>query len=201
MPVALGDHLDRSKKQLLRGRAATIHGWVLHEDEIVGDDDEEVLLHMPRVIVLDFRTQAWHLPGWEAGLYPIFPSKGRQWFLGGYRKHSVLGAKRTQFMLTPSLAVTAHAAQGRTLSAVIADLERGRGVSWMSFYVAITRVRRRGDLLIFRPFGRKPYMEGEMTGAKKLLQVLRGEDVDWEEWEAELMPRDQCERCRRRLLV
>ena len=35
MPVALGDHLDRSKKQLLRGRAATIHGWVLHEDEIL----------------------------------------------------------------------------------------------------------------------------------------------------------------------
>ena len=37
MPVALGDHLDRSKKQLLRGRTATIHGWVLHEDEVVGD--------------------------------------------------------------------------------------------------------------------------------------------------------------------
>eukprot|EP00959_Pyramimonas_sp_CCMP1952_P062992 1316797-Pyramimonas_sp.AAC.1 len=40
-----------------------------------------------------------------------------------------------------------------------------------------------------------------MEGAKKLLQVLRGESVDWDEWEAEIMPRDQCERCRRRLLV
>eukprot|EP00959_Pyramimonas_sp_CCMP1952_P180435 3772983-Pyramimonas_sp.AAC.1 len=41
MPVALGDHLGRSKKYLLRGRAATIHGWVLREDEVVGDAEEE----------------------------------------------------------------------------------------------------------------------------------------------------------------
>ena len=40
-----------------------------------------------------------------------------------------------------------------------------------------------------------------MPGAQKLLQVLRGESVDWDEWEAMLMPRDQCGRCRRRLLV
>ena len=78
-PVALGDHLDRSKKQLLRGRTATIHGWVLREDEVAGDEDEEVLLHHPRVIVLDFHAEDWHLPGWEPGLYPIFPSKGRAW--------------------------------------------------------------------------------------------------------------------------
>ena len=71
----------------------------------------------------------------------------------------------------------------------------------MSAYVAITRVRRRENLLIFRPFDRKPYNEGEMPGTQKLLQVLRGESVDWDEWEAKLMPRDQCERCRRRLLV
>ena len=83
-------------------------------------------------------------------------------FLGGYRKKPVLSVKRTQFMITPSLAVTAHAAQGRTMGAVIADLERGRGVSWMSSYVAITRVRRRENLLIFRPFDRKPYNEGEI---------------------------------------
>eukprot|EP00959_Pyramimonas_sp_CCMP1952_P165040 3449627-Pyramimonas_sp.AAC.1 len=40
-----------------------------------------------------------------------------------------------------------------------------------------------------------------MAGAKNLLQVLRGQTVDWDAWEAELMPRDQCERCQRRLLV
>eukprot|EP00959_Pyramimonas_sp_CCMP1952_P156282 3268557-Pyramimonas_sp.AAC.1 len=40
-----------------------------------------------------------------------------------------------------------------------------------------------------------------MASARKLLRALRGEGVDWDEWEAELMPRGQCERCRRRLLV
>eukprot|EP00959_Pyramimonas_sp_CCMP1952_P202302 4230408-Pyramimonas_sp.AAC.1 len=73
-------------------------------------------------------------------------------------------------MITPALAITAHAAQGRTLGAVIAALERGRGVSWMSSYAAITRVRRRENLLISRPFDRKPHNEGEMLGAQKLLQ-------------------------------
>eukprot|EP00959_Pyramimonas_sp_CCMP1952_P054369 1137024-Pyramimonas_sp.AAC.1 len=67
----------------------------------------------------------------------------------------------------------------------------------MASYVAIARVRRRGDLSIFRPFDRKPHNAGEMPGARKLLQVLRGERVEWDEWEEELMPRDQCERCRR----
>ena len=40
-----------------------------------------------------------------------------------------------------------------------------------------------------------------MLGTKKPLQVLRGESVNWEEWEAQLMPRDQCGWCRRRLLI
>eukprot|EP00959_Pyramimonas_sp_CCMP1952_P156542 3273773-Pyramimonas_sp.AAC.1 len=71
----------------------------------------------------------------------------------------------------------------------------------MSSYVAIARVRRRGNLLTFKPFDRKPCDAGEMPGAKKSLQVLRGDKVEWDEWEEGLMPRDQCERCRRRLLV
>eukprot|EP00959_Pyramimonas_sp_CCMP1952_P376749 7890758-Pyramimonas_sp.AAC.1 len=41
------------------------------------------------MIVLDFHAKEWHVLGWGPGLYPIFPSKGRQFFLGGYRKHPV----------------------------------------------------------------------------------------------------------------
>eukprot|EP00959_Pyramimonas_sp_CCMP1952_P053148 1111692-Pyramimonas_sp.AAC.1 len=74
-------------------------------------------MHLPRVIVLDFHAKEWHLPWWGPGLYPIFPSEGRKWFLDGYRKHPVLSVKRTHFMTTPALAVTAHAAQGRTAAA------------------------------------------------------------------------------------
>eukprot|EP00959_Pyramimonas_sp_CCMP1952_P095433 1995622-Pyramimonas_sp.AAC.1 len=69
------------------------------------------------MIVLDFHAKEWRLPGWEPGLCQIFPSKGRLWFLDEYRKHPVLGVKRTQFMISPALAVTAHAAQGRATCA------------------------------------------------------------------------------------
>eukprot|EP00959_Pyramimonas_sp_CCMP1952_P361942 7579913-Pyramimonas_sp.AAC.1 len=47
-----------------------------------------------------------------AGTVSNFSLKGRQWFLDGHRKHPALGAKRAQFMITPALAITAHAAQG-----------------------------------------------------------------------------------------
>eukprot|EP00959_Pyramimonas_sp_CCMP1952_P247099 5164874-Pyramimonas_sp.AAC.1 len=89
------------------------------------------------MIVLDFHTKEWRLPGWEPGLCPIFPSKGRLWFLGECRGRPALGVKRAQFMIAPALAVAAHAAQGRAMCAAIADLERGRGASWMCSYAAI----------------------------------------------------------------
>ena len=69
--------------------------------------------------------------------------------MDGYRKPLEFIAKRAQFMIAPSLAATAHAAQGRTMGAVIADLERGRDVSWRSSYAAITRVRKRENLFFF----------------------------------------------------
>eukprot|EP00959_Pyramimonas_sp_CCMP1952_P040971 856878-Pyramimonas_sp.AAC.1 len=59
--------------------------------------------------------------------------------LGRISKHPVLSVKRTQFMITPALAATAHSAQGRAMAAVMADLGTGRGVSWMSSYAAIAR--------------------------------------------------------------
>ena len=180
MPVVLTDHLDRSEKQLLRGRRATIHSWVVDDEEMGVDDVAEVTLRkMPRQIVLDFHTDAWTLKGMEkAGLYPIV-ARQRTWHLDAYRKRPVLGVRRKQFMITPGLASTAHAAQGRTLDAVIADLEEGRCVSWMSSYVAITRVKTRRGLLIYRPFGLKPYTQGEMEGTKLLLRKLRGLDIPW----------------------
>eukprot|EP00959_Pyramimonas_sp_CCMP1952_P106876 2234134-Pyramimonas_sp.AAC.1 len=63
----------------------------------------------------------------------------------------------------------------------------------MSSYAAITRVKTRRGLLIYRPFDLKPYTQGEMEGAKHLLAKLRGEEVPWAEIEAELMP--QPRRC------
>ena len=68
-------------------------------------------------------------------------------------------------------------------------------MSWMSSYVAITRVKTRRGLLIYRPFELKPYTQGEMEGTKLLLGKLRGEEVPWAEVEAKLMPRKMCSIC------
>jgi hypothetical protein len=58
------------------------------------------------------------------------------------------------------------------MQAVIADLREGRNVSWMASYAAITRVRYREDILIYRPFERGPFTKGEMMGTKLLLSKL-----------------------------
>ena len=140
--------------------------------------ENAVLQYLPKAVILDF-NDSWTLDGANGpcmdgpGLYPVKPVT-HTWYLDSYRDHSVLAVKRTQLLLTPGLASTAHAAQGTTQKAVIADLRLGRGVSWMSTYVAITRVRRREHLLIYRPFGREPYTHGEMEGTKLLLQKLQG---------------------------
>ena len=88
----------------------------------------------------------------EAGLYLIVPVK-RGWFLDKGRLHPQLRIRRHQLPLTPAFAMTAHAAQGQTFSkGAIVDLNIGGRSSTMSSYVALTRVERREDLLIYRPF-------------------------------------------------
>ena len=55
--------------------------------------------------------------------------------------------------MTPAFAMTLHAAQGQTFSkGAIVDLCIGGSSSTMSSYVAITRVERREDLLIYNLF-------------------------------------------------
>ena len=154
--MMLVDHLDRNpQKQLLRGKIGFVHSWTEHEDETTtpGETNERVLSHMPKAILLDFRTDAWKLPGMPApGIYPIFPQTGR-WHIDAYRgKNAVLAVKRTQFGVGPGFACTAHGAQGKSEKAVIADLQVGRGVASIASYVAITRVTSRKGLVIFRPF-------------------------------------------------
>ena len=65
----------------------------------------------------------------------------------------------------------------------------------MSSYVALTRVRRREDMLIFRPFDRAPYTQKERKGPGLLLQLLRGDPMDWDAIEKEFMPAGTCALC------
>ena len=56
MPVALTDHIDRSReKNLLRGRRGYIHSWVLESDEAKKSEfvqDRRVLQKFPKVVFL-----------------------------------------------------------------------------------------------------------------------------------------------------
>ena len=81
--------------------------------------------------------------------------------------------KKTQLPIAPAFAMTAHSAQGKTETAVIADLQVGRGVSSTASYIAITRVKSRKGLLIFRPFDREPYTQGVSEGTALLLTKIK----------------------------
>lgn len=117
----------------------------------------------------------WTLQGMsEPGLYPIVLVK-RDWFLDKDRQHAVLRITRRQLPLMPAFAMTAHAAQGQTFSnGAIVDLKLSGSSGTMSSYAAITRVERREDLLIYRPFSRNLFVNKERSSLELLLKVWRG---------------------------
>ena len=85
--------------------------------------------------------------------------------------------------------MAAHAAQGQTFNkGVIVDLNVGVRSSTMASYVALTRVQTRDDLLIHGSFPFELFSRGVKAGMDLLLQVLRGEDVDWDAVEKQIMP-------------
>ena len=135
----------------------------------------------------------WTLEGMsEPGLYPIFHVK-RDWYLDKGRLHPMLKLTRNQFPLMPAYAMTAHAAQGQTFSnGAIVDLRLGGSSSAMASYVAITRVERREDLLIYRPFPRNLFMNRQQPGLELLMRVWRGEDINWDEIAEQHMPKTYC---------
>ena len=202
MPVALTDHVDRNAdKQLLRGKVGYIHSWVLDTTECSEfSHGARALQKLPKLVMVKFYKEdgsevSWQLPGLEKGLYPIAPKKGT-WYLDKGRMHPVLRITRRQIPLAPAFAMTAHAAQGQTLKkGAVVDLQLGTGANPMASYVAMTRVEHRSKLLIYRPFPREPFCKGERKGPTQLLQLLRGEPLDWEALEAEFLPRAQCKQC------
>ena len=205
MPVVLTDHLDRNPKiNLLKGRLGRVDSWVENEKEdTVFDSEKRILRFVPRIVFVQYYTSVWdenkrchvekpcpwEIPGVDRpGIYPVFPWK-RSWHLDQHRQVPRLEVKRFQIPLAPAYAMTAHASQGRTLAAAIIDLQLGRGVSIIASYVAMTRVRRKTDILIFREFDREVFNSGPPEGPTLLLQHLRGEKIDWSEIEGRLAPK------------
>ena len=211
MPVALTDHIDRSEdKNLLRGRVGRVQSWICDgdgEQDQVTRGGETILKKTPKVIFVLFdegddgkggrKPCKWTIEGLKTpGLYPVVPQK-KDWFVDKGRPYPRLKIKRRQFPLAPAFGVTAHAAQGQTFKqGVIVDLSIGGGTSPLSSYVALTRVQRREDMLIFRTFDIAPYQNKDARkGPGLLLRTLRGEDLDWEAIEKEFMPSGRCAVC------
>ena len=108
----------------------------------------------------------------------------------------MLKIRRRQLPRTPAFAMTAHSALGQAFTnGVIVDLNIGRSGSTMSSYVALTRVERREDLLIYTSFPLGLFNKGTKPGMALLLRVWRGEDIDWDEIEKEFMPSKVCPQC------
>jgi hypothetical protein len=174
------------------------------KEDSVFKDDARFLRYPPKVVLVQLyewadrddklvqEPCAWHIDGMDKyGVYPIRPWK-RAWFLDQRRFNPQLQVKRFQVPLAPVYSMTAHCAQGRTLASAIIDVQIGRGVSLIASYVAMTRVRTRLDVLIYRNFEREVFTEGEPEGPALLLKVLRGEDVDLKAVEDKHTPKRMC---------
>ena len=77
-------------------------------------------------------------------------------------------------------------------------MQIGSGTNPMASYVAFTRIKRAEDLLIFRPFDRELFAQGNLEGPQLLLKVLRGETIDWKAVEDKHMPSHMCAGCDRK---
>ena len=201
MPVSMTEHIDRSEdKRLLRGRVGWVHSWVLADDEpSVFENGKRILQKLPKVVYVEFRNKnnkpcSWRIDGMtKNGVYPIVP-RSREWYLDKGRQHPQLKISRRQFPLAPAFGMTSHSAQGQTFSnGAIVDLCIGGSSSTMSSYVALTRVERRKDLLILRPFPLEFFQQGQKPGMDLLLRTWRGDkDIDWPAIERDLMPCKLC---------
>ena len=198
LPVAATDHLDRRPK-ILRGCRGYVVGWTAEptlSQGQVAKDNAIIWNTLPSVVYVSFQTeQTWQIGSLPPNVLPIAPVRST-WFLDAGRAKPQLAISRRQFSLAPAFASTAHAAQGQTLpQGVIADLQIGANGNPFTSYVAMTRVKDRQHLLIYRPFAAKPFQRGISLGRDLLLRVWRQEDIDWEAIRKAHIEEKPCSEC------
>ena len=77
----------------------------------------------------------------------------------------MLRVTRKQFPLAPGFATTAHAAQGQTCpEGVLMDMHIGDAGDPLAAYIALTRVKDRRGLFVYRPFAAAPFQKGAKIG-------------------------------------
>ncbi|CAJ1374097.1 unnamed protein product [Effrenium voratum] len=168
---------------------------------VEGDESEAAVLSKPAAaVVVEFPDASWQVcPDLAVGQYPLGPQTVR-WSVdtAAPGRKPVLWVRRSQIPLRPALALTAHGALGLTLEKAIVDLQLSAEMSSVGSYVALSRVRRAEDVLIFRPFARGLLARGPAPGPVVLLKWLSGEPVDWSVLDTTDGGTKECSRCGRK---
>ena len=177
MPVMATDHLDR-KRGILRGCPGEVVAWVWPEDGQRGEETGEegdIWNKLPACVLVRFQTkEKWRIDGLEEdNVYPVAPQK-KPWYLDKGRRRPMLRISRRQFPLAPGFATTAHAAQGQTFKeGVVMDMHIGEAGDPLTAYIALTRVRDRHGLFVYRPFEARERGQGRPWPVVALVE--RGE--------------------------
>ena len=189
LPIRATEHLDRGRG-ILKGCEGKVVGWSTAPAT-------EIWNALPAIIYVQFETIGqWHIEGMPHGnVYPVSPMR-KPWFLDRNRSTPQLRVSRLQFPLAPGFAVTAHIAQGQTLQeGVIADFNISDSGNPFTTYVAATRVTGREKLLILRPFPAAPFQRGIGIGRALLLQLWRGDPINWEALRLKYTDERPCSEC------
>eukprot|EP00662_Eupelagonemidae_sp_cell21_P057374 gene57374-biopygen111555 len=147
MPVSLTDHVDKGK-QLLKGTEGILEGLWLDPEEPAQShnaDGECVLRKVPIAAIVRFP----HLDD---------PIK--------------IGIKSTRWCLNPSQRSKRQQFWGKTLRKAIVDLRIPRGREPIAAYVALSRLRRLSDLLVFASFDPMP-LHYKKPGIDDVLRTIR----------------------------
>ena len=115
------------------------------------DDNGRRMLISCVVKVLDANEQS--MPHLNPNEVPVLRDSIDFTFTNKSKPGQNITIKRTQVPIVPAFAMTAHRAQGQTLSNVIVDLQSCRGSE--APYVMLSRVTSLDGLLILRPFSKK----------------------------------------------
>ena len=170
---------EKTSKQLsiLKHHSGTVVGWQLHtSDAIVSNAAERVLQYAPPVIYVKWDEKTWTLgDGWEPGVFPMKPVH-RTWVVNRSTGATV---SRKGFQLFPDFAHTDHIVQGMTLEAAIVDAGDVHAIpslkDMLACYVALSRVKRAGGLLLLRAFSPFLFTQGAPPGPSILMRLLRKE--------------------------
>ena len=197
MPVTATDHLDR-RRGILKGCPGTVVGWSWHEAAgTEAGSTTHIWNQLPTCVFVRFQTKSqWRVQGLATdNVFPVTLQR-QAWHLDKGRKRPMLRVVRRQFPLAPGFATTAHAAQGQTYAeGAVTDMQIGEGGDPLTAYIAVTRVKDRHGLHIYRPFDAAPYQKGRSVGRALLLQAWRGESIDWATLRARHREEEVCCEC------